>query len=50
VFVCADPGDTEVTVVLEYPSDRADLKPVEEMGPIVRGTDQCADKSMVVGD
>ncbi len=50
VFVCADPGDTEVTVVLAYPSDKAGLKPADKMGPIVRGTDPCADKSMVVGD
>lgn len=53
VFVCADPGDTEVTVVHEYPSlpsDKADLKPADKLGPIVRATDQCADKSMVVGN
>lgn len=50
VFVCADPGDVEVTVVFEYPSDKEDLKAADEMGPIEPGIDLCADKSMVVGN
>jgi hypothetical protein len=50
VFVCANPGDTEVTVVFEYPSDKAGLKPTRKLGRIVPGIDQCAGKSMVVGN
>ncbi|QWF22927.1 hypothetical protein KM427_04090 [Nocardioides sp. LMS-CY] len=52
VYVCANLGDAEVTVVLGQPvepSDKADLKSGDELGEIVRGEDRCADKSMVVG-
>jgi hypothetical protein len=49
VFVCANPGDTEVTVVHEYPSRTEDLKPAARRGQIIPGADQCANKSMVVG-
>lgn len=49
VYVCADPGDAEVMVVFEHPSDKADLKPASKTGPTVSDVDECAGKSMVVG-